>query len=60
MSTLKSLGERVPGACAAGTLRSSAPGALATGSSSPSCTLGLGAWADQTARRPRSPTTEDE
>jgi hypothetical protein len=60
MSTPKSPGERVPGARAAGTLHSSAPGALATGSSSPSCTLGLGAWADRTAPRPRSPTAEDE
>jgi hypothetical protein len=73
-STPKSLGKRVPAARAAGTLHSSATCAPAAGFSSPSCALpapapavaprvralGLGAWADRTVRRPRSPAAEDE
>jgi hypothetical protein len=64
-------GERVHTARATGTPHPAVPGAPTTGFSSPSCApptptpvaarrgrpLGLGAWASQTARRPRSPST---
>jgi hypothetical protein len=74
VSTPRSSGERVPAARAAETLHSSVPGAHAVGFSSPSCappvpalaatlrarSLGLGARAGRTARRPRSPTAGEE
>jgi hypothetical protein len=67
-------GERVRAAHAAGTLRPAAPGTPAAGFSSPSCVppalapvaarreqpLKLGAWAGQTARRPRSPSAKND
>jgi hypothetical protein len=69
-----SLGERVPAAHAAGTPRLAAPGAPAVGSSSLSCAPPspapaasprvhapeLGAWAGQTARRPRPSPAKGE
>jgi hypothetical protein len=71
-SSLESPGERVPATRAAGTLRHAAPGAPTAGLSSPSCAppapapiaaqrgqpLGLGAWANRTARRPQLPSAK--